>query len=159
MTRLTAPFAAKRAALWSAAAALAAAAGACASNAETTRPLPAWFVEQQAALEKEGYPRLENVPDRVDATVDQGHWDAVTRELDAAAAEMLADPRSAPAVAGAAADADAAAFTEAARRELEATGAAHGAPASTVPPSAAPADPAAAPPPPPAPAQDASTPE
>ncbi|MBI1188958.1 MAG: hypothetical protein GC206_16760 [Alphaproteobacteria bacterium] len=144
----------KRAVLWSAAAVLAASAGACASTAESARPLPAWFVEQQAALEQEGYPRLENVPDRVDATVDDGHWDTVTRELDAAATDMMADPRSEPASAAAQEDAEAVQFSEQAMEELQTTrGAAPAAPAATVPPTlpletpaeAAPAAPPAAP--------------
>jgi hypothetical protein len=72
---------------------LASAAG-CASPQEAERPLPAWFVARKAELEREGYPKLENVPSRVDANVNQEHWDQVTRELEAARAEMQANPRS-----------------------------------------------------------------
>jgi hypothetical protein len=150
MNRANATLPARRAALLTAAAALAAAASACASRSETERPLPEWFVAQQAALEKEGYPRLENVPDRVDATVDQGHWDGVTRELDRAAAEMMADPRSEPVASAPEQEAEALRFSDAAIEELAATrGPEPALPAATVAPTIAPAPatdaPAAAP--------------
>jgi hypothetical protein len=73
----------------------AAAAAGCAGQPQAAeRPLPDWFVARKAQLEREGYPRLENVPSRVDANTNQAHWDQVTRELDAASAEMRASPRS-----------------------------------------------------------------
>jgi len=120
--------------------------------------LPQWFVEQQDALEAEGYPRLENVPDRVDATVDQGHWDEVTRELDEAGRQMQADRRSTPVNrTPAAQDVRAQRFDERAREEIAATRRQLGLPpreedATTEDPAEAPADPAAAPA-----AQDPST--
>lgn len=73
---------------------LAAGAAGCASAEDEGRPLPAWFVERQAALEAEGYPELANVPDRVDANTRQPYWDGVTAELDAARQEMAQNPRS-----------------------------------------------------------------
>lgn len=86
---------------------------------------PAWFKQREKELRREGYPRLANIPDRVDANVNQTHWDEVRTELDADAAAMRASPRSeAPPTADAQEQA-ATAFEEKARGDLEATRAQH----------------------------------
>lgn len=100
---------------------LAAAATSCAAAPDSERPLPAWFVERQAELDAEGYPDLANVPERVDAEVDDAHWDDVTRELDRVASEMAANPRSEPAPSPEQTDAAAADFDARARDDLERT--------------------------------------
>jgi hypothetical protein len=100
---------------------LAASAAGCAAQAESTRPLPAWFVTRSAELANEGYPDLANVPDRIDANVSQPHWNQVQQELDAAHAELRANPRSQPAPAAAQQGDAAAEFDENAREAIEST--------------------------------------
>jgi hypothetical protein len=82
---------------------------------------PAWFVERSAQLNREGYPRLANVPSRVDANVNQAHWDSVRNELDAASAELRASPRSEPPRSPDSQSAAADAFEQNARADIEAT--------------------------------------
>jgi hypothetical protein len=98
----------------------AALAAGCASSKPAAEP-PAWFVERSRALNREGFPRLANVPDHVDANTNQEYWDNVRKELDAEGAAVRASPRSeappAPEAQAAAADE----FDARARAELEAT--------------------------------------
>lgn len=95
----------------------------CASGEEAAdqRPLPAWFVEQRAALEAEGYPDLANVPDRVDANTRQPYWDGVTAELDSARRDLQTSPRAERPPTAEEQAAEAAAFDEGARNALETT--------------------------------------
>jgi hypothetical protein len=97
----------------------AALAAGCASSGR--EELPGWFVERSRELRREGYPRLANVPERVDANVNQAHWDQVREELDTAGAAIRASPRSEPPPPVDDQNAAADAFDENARAEIEAT--------------------------------------
>jgi hypothetical protein len=92
----------------------------CASGGDGAEP-PAWFVERAAELNREGYPELANVPERVDANLDAAHWEEVRRELDAERAAMQQSPRSGPPPSPDAQAAAADAFDENARADIEAT--------------------------------------
>ena len=88
----------------------------CASTPANT---PDWFRQREATIES-GYPDLHSVPHTVNLTLNPAHWAEVQADLDAAKAEVRADPRSlwTPAE-------DPTVFLNEARAELERTRLAH----------------------------------
>jgi hypothetical protein len=97
------------------------AAGCASKSASQAQQPPAWFVQRAAELDRQGYPRLANVPDRVDANTNPAYWEGVRRDLDAERAALQASPRSQPPPPADAHAAAAAAFDQSARADIEAT--------------------------------------
>ena len=62
----------------------------CASEPANT---PAWYRAREATIEH-GYPTFQSVPRTVNLTLDPAHWADVQADLDAAKAQVQADPRS-----------------------------------------------------------------
>jgi hypothetical protein len=81
---------------------------------------PDWYRQRERTIES-GYPDFHSVPNTVNLTTDPAHWAEVTADLDAAKAEVQADPRSVwtPPEDAAAFEADARAAIEATRRRHE----------------------------------------
>ena len=87
--------------------------------ASTPTDTPAWFRQRERTVES-GYPDLHSVPRTVNLTLDPAHWADVQADLNAAKAEVAADPRSVWTPPD-----DANVFLNDARAELERTRLAH----------------------------------
>jgi hypothetical protein len=90
------------------------------SCASTPSNVPDWYRQREHTIEN-GYPRFQDVPRTVNLTLNPAHWAEVQTDLDAAKAEVAADPRSVWTPAD-----DPTIFMNDARAELERTRLAHG---------------------------------
>ena len=61
--------------------------------ASTPANAPEWYRQRERTIES-SYPTFQSVPRTVNLTLDPAHWAEVQADLDAAKAEVRADPRS-----------------------------------------------------------------
>lgn len=87
--------------------------------ASTPANVPDWYRQRERTIES-SYPDFHSVPRTVNLTLDPAHWAEVQADLDAAKAEVRADPRSVWTPAE-----DPTVFLNDARAELERTRLAH----------------------------------
>jgi hypothetical protein len=76
---------------------LAMSAAGCAAYGANDARTPGWFKQRVKQTNAEPFPQLAAVPQATPLTTSQSEWDQVAAETKAAAQELQASPRSAPA--------------------------------------------------------------